>query len=258
METRYKRRASISSIVSQSPFDDKNVEYDPFETHLTDPTTARERALSQDDYQRLLEGASRLDDYYQLQSEFVIVLAGRLGMRSGEICHLQSSWVDMDNKTIHIPLHDACDSGKGGGICGSCLQLAQQMADRNDAPVTEMEDLFWKAKTAEAERDIPYDFDPKCESVIEEYINRFGRYTESKSGISRAVNRALAEADGLEKGDTMPHGLRATAASFHASHGLNVWGLQHIMGWAYPQTAQNYVVKSQHNVKQALRKIHKD
>lgn len=91
-----------------------------------------------------------MDDYHQLQSEFVIYLAGRLGMRSGEIVHLESDWVDMENKTVNIPLHEGCEKGDGGGLCGYCLQNAKQMANHNDVPLEEVKSLFWKAKTAEA------------------------------------------------------------------------------------------------------------
>ena len=46
---------------------------------------SRERALSDREFERLLQGIERIDcDWYRLQTRFVVLVAGRLGMRAGE------------------------------------------------------------------------------------------------------------------------------------------------------------------------------
>lgn len=244
--------------MTDNPFEDRDLEYDPFDTDQTSATVSKENALEEDEFERLLEGASRLDGLDNLEARFVILLAGRLGMRKGEIRHIKKDWVDFDEERIHVPNHEPCDMGKHGDICGSCKNAARQMAETNDANYEEMVSLFWKTKTAEAERDVPYGWSDRCKEVIETFFDRFDEYYNSSVSINRRVNQSLEAADNLSSDATTPHGLRATAATYHAGRGLNVWGLQGLMGWAYPQTAQNYVVYSGERVEQSLDGIHNE
>jgi len=242
--------------MTNNPFEDRDLEYDPFENELTTSEPASESALSQDEFERLLEGARSLEPLYDLQAEFVILLSGRLGMRRGEITHLEKDWVDQENERIHVPQHEPCKMGKDGGLCGLCRNAAKQMADINDVPFEEVAGLYWKAKTSEAERDIPYGWSDQCKNIINEFFDEFDGYYASASSITRRVEDSLEAAEGLDSDDTTPHGLRATAASYHASRGLNVWGLQGFMGWAYPQTAQHYVVYEGERIEKSLDDIH--
>jgi hypothetical protein len=50
---------------------------------------SKANALSEREYELLLEGAKRIPDEYQsLQSQFAVVVCGRLGLRSGEFVHM--------------------------------------------------------------------------------------------------------------------------------------------------------------------------
>jgi integrase len=226
--------------MTDNPFEDRDLEHDPFETDQTAPTVSKENALEEDEFERLLEGASRLDDLYDLEARFVILLAGRLGMRAGEIRHIKKDWVDFDKDRIHVPAHEPCDMGKDGEICGSCKQSARQMAETNDVKYEEIVELFWKAKTAEAERDVPYGWSDQCKEVIETFFDRFEEYYGSQSSINRRVDQSLKSADDLDTDATSPHGLRATAATYHAGRGLN------------------YVVYAGERVEQSLDGIHNE
>jgi site-specific recombinase XerD len=62
--------------------------------------------------------------------------------------------------------------------------------------------------------------------------------------------------DELTTNATNPHGLRATAATYHAGRGLGVLPLQSLMGWADLQTAQRYIKQSPENTQRALHQIH--
>jgi integrase len=220
---------------------DPNLDYHPFKNKKDDCTATRENSLSEDEYERLLEGARSLDDFYAREAEVVILLAGRLGLRGGEIAHMKHHWLDTENHVISIPAHEPCDKGKDGGICGYCRQAAKQISEYNDITAEEAEQFFWKGKTEKAEREVPYGFHDRCVELLPGFFERFGEYYNSRQAINRRVDAALEAADGLTVADTTPHGLRATAASHLVSKGLNAWSLQHFMGWAWPNTAQHYV-----------------
>ena len=55
---------------------------------------SKDLALDEREFELLLEGARRIGDYRGRQATTIILLAGRLGMRSGEITHLQEDWID--------------------------------------------------------------------------------------------------------------------------------------------------------------------
>lgn len=54
----------------------------------------------------------------------------------------------------------------------------------------------------------------------------------------------------------MPHGLRSTAASWHAGRGVKAITLQSLMGWADFQTALRYINDSPDQTERALRQVH--
>ena len=73
--------------------------------HLTgtaSTTTSKEDALTDRQFQLLLEGARRLDDPFARQARFVIFATDRLGMRAGEVTHMTAEWIDWHEKTIHV------------------------------------------------------------------------------------------------------------------------------------------------------------
>lgn len=153
-------------------------------------------------------------------------------MWKGEIAHLSKDWVDLEEQIISIAVHEPCDKGKDGGLCGYCRQLAKLIAEHNDIQFEDATDFYWKAKTEEGEREISYDFDDRCAEVIEEFFDRFDEYYNSATAIHRRLNAAIEAADNLKVNGTSPHGLRAAAASHLVMLGLNAWSLQRFMEWA--------------------------
>lgn len=238
-----------------NPFADEELPYDPFETYDTREETSADRALDQNEFNALVEGAGELGDYYRQEARLVVLLAGRLGMRRGEIAHIDKDWIDFDGEYINIPAHEPCTKGKDGGICGSCRQQARQMADSNDVDVEDLEGLFWKAKTARAERSVPYSFSPRTKVAIEEYFGRFDEMKVSAGGINRRVQKAADNAPD-DLGDVNPHCLRATAAMNHVEAGIDMWALQSFMGWAYPNTARRYILNNARRTKKLLEERH--
>lgn len=94
-------------------------------------THSKERALNDREFELLVEGARRLDDYEAEQARFATLVAGRLGLRAGEIVHMQEDWIDWRNRRICIPSTEPCEKGKDGGICGYCEQAAKQSVRYN-------------------------------------------------------------------------------------------------------------------------------
>jgi len=48
-----------------------------------------EDALDDDEFEKLLAGAKRLDPPWNLEAMFIVFAGGRLGLRVGEIAHLR-------------------------------------------------------------------------------------------------------------------------------------------------------------------------
>jgi integrase len=218
---------------------------------------SKKDALDQREFQLLLEGADEMRDYYGFHARFVILVGGRLGLRRGEMAHMKEGWLDRRRNMIVIPRKETCTNGEHGGICGACEILAKQRADHNpDITVDEARDLAWLAKTEEAAREVPYDFNPRVSLVIERFFDKYDEYPCSAQSINRRIKKAAELAEELDPSNVYPHCLRATAASYHAGRGLDVIPLQSLMGWAEVSTAHNYVTSSGENTQRALHFTH--
>lgn len=217
----------------------------------------KEDALSDREFQLLLEGAAGMRDYYGFQARFVALIAGRLGLRAGEIAHMDESWVDWRRNMIVIPRHDPCSKGKDGGPCGYCRQCARQRVEHNDGlELDEALEYAWSAKTDAAAREVPFDFDPRVSLVVERFFDKYDAWPCSRQAVNRRVTRAAEEAPQLDASEVYPHCLRSTASTFHAARGLDVLPLQAMFGWADLSTAQRYIQKSGENTARALHGIH--
>jgi len=217
---------------------------------------SKEDALSDREFELLVEGTYEMGDYYALEARFVCLVAGRLGLRAGEIVHMTEEWIDWRRRMIVIPAHEPCGKGRDGGLCGYCRQLAEQRAEHNaDVSIDEALAERWTPKTKAAAREVPFDAHPRAELVVEAYFDRFHAFQTSKTGLNRRLNRAAEKADGLCPDDVRPHGLRATAATYFASRGLDVIALQSMFGWANLSTARNYLARSGENTARAIRDV---
>jgi integrase len=202
----------------------------------------RKDALDARAFELLMEGAWQLDEYFSLEARFVILVAGRLGLRAGEIAHMDASWIDWRRRMIEIPAHHPCEKGRDGGRCGYCRQAAAEKAARDEtlAPDAALEQM-WTPKTDHAAREIPLDANQRAEIVVEQYFDRFDAYQNSRISINRRVERAAEAAPELDAADVYPHALRASAASLYAGRGLDIFALQSMFGWADLSTPMKYI-----------------
>lgn len=219
---------------------------------------SKDDALDGCEYELLLEGASQMDEYYGNQATFVILALGRLGLRRGELTHLQAEWIDTRNEMIQIPYHEQCHGARDSdGICGYCRQMAAQRADYNDdVSMQEAVADQWHAKTPAAARDVYYGFDARVRLHLERFVDKYDGWPLSAGAITRRVKRAAEHADDLDPANVRPHSLRATAATHHAGRGLEMHALMQHFGWAQASTAEVYLSRNGRNTARQLDAIH--
>lgn len=209
----------------------------------------KEDALSDKQFELLYEGASSIqEELYRIQTQFIVLVLGRLGLRRGELCHLTSDWVDWNEKMIRIPRHEPCD-------CGDCRLKAEQKKNHNsDIGFDEAMQARWHPKTESAVREVPFSHNARIELVIERFFENHDEYHRSCQSINRRLDKAV-ENSALST-DVYPHSLRGTAATYLAGRGLGVLALQSMFGWAQLSTPMLYVKHSGKNTARELRQIH--
>ena len=226
------------------------------------PGATRERVLSTDEFERLLIGASRGSSRqaaaYDLETRALILITGRLGLRRGEMAHLDESWVDTHQKMLRIPDYDPCTSGRDGGLCGYCRQAVEQMERHRDDPDRDaLESLYWRPKTEASVRSIPYAaVSSRIEFAVEWLIEELGGWPYSGSTVRRRIEEAAENAPGLDKTVT-PHGLRGTAATYHAGNGVRWQALKTMMGWRENDTPKQYLSIDGAMTKKALNEVYR-
>lgn len=213
-------------------------------------THSKDRALTEREFELLLEGGRALSDssyYYSPDPELVIYALGRLGLRRGELAHLQEDWIDWHEQQIRIPAHSPCTEGEDDTPCGSCRQSARQRVEYADE-LTFEEALgwMWAPKTEAGARDVYFGHDTRAALILERYFENdsYDSFGASGTAISRRVDKAAELATELSSDDVHPHGLRATAASFLAGRGMGQYQLMNHFGWVQPDTALNYISRS--------------
>lgn len=216
---------------------------------------AHEDALTEQEFEQLLDGAKQLRPPLNLETMFVILLTGRLGLRIGELAHIKRSWVNFDTGLVSIPSIDPCTKGRDGGLCGYCRRQTRRIAEREAS--VDLEALraeYWQPKTAAAERAVPFEFSARVANIIAAFFEAFVEWPYSVHTARRRVSFAAAVASLAQR--IYPHCLRATAASAHAYRGLTVPALQAMMGWAQIDTAEKYIRLSGGRTKAALDEVY--
>ncbi|GGL21679.1 hypothetical protein GCM10009037_01240 [Halarchaeum grantii] len=217
----------------------------------------RERSLTERDFERLIRATYRIDDDEKaLEARALVLVGGRLGLRPGEFTHLSSSWIDWQRQMIRIPSHHQCTKGRDGSLCGYCRQVIEQQVQSSDRSFAELEREYWQPKTTAGARAVPFHFSPRVHVALEFLDERHDGWPYSFSTVQRRLNTTLDHAPRLPADATSPHGLRATAASYHASRGLDMPALRAMFGWKDLETAQQYLNVDGAMTRRALSSIH--
>lgn len=218
---------------------------------------AKEDALDAREFQFLLEGARELPSQQAQEARFVVLVAGRLGLRAGEIAHMRESWIDFRREMIEIPTHQACRKGDGSGVCGYCRAQARQMAETDpDLSLEEATARMWSPKTAAAAREVPFGHDARTAIALERFFDERGEWPYSRAVVNRRVTAAAERAQGIDSNNCYPHALRATCATRLAGRGLELIALKAMMGWSKLSTAKAYLADSGENTARALYMVH--
>ncbi|MFC7029290.1 tyrosine-type recombinase/integrase [Halomicroarcula sp. GCM10025324] len=216
----------------------------------------RENALTERDFERLVKATHRIENSrIGLEARAVILIGGRLGLRPGELTHLSAEWFDWQRQMIRIPNHHPCEKGQDGGLCGYCRQAVSQQSDSADEYAT-LREVYWQPKTAAAARAVPFNFSSRVHVALEYLDDEHGGWPYSFSTLQRRLDNALNHAPKLSPSATSPHGLRATAASYHAGRGLDMAALRAMFGWKDLETARQYLNVDGAMTRRALSSIH--
>jgi integrase len=219
---------------------------------------SKQDALSDAEFERLVDAAYELDEPFVSQTLFVLFVSGRLGLRAGELAHIKESWVDWDRQQINIPRHDRCDFGQHGGYCGYCEQQARLAAKNNeDLSYDEALEERWQPKTTTGARAVPFGWDDEIVSVVEAFFEIYDRWPRSRAVVNRRVTKVAEEA-GMKPEKVYPHCLRASAGTHHAYKGLSTLALQSLMGWERISTARKYLRVSGGATEKALEEVYED
>lgn len=116
-----------------------------------------DEALRQATYRRLYLGACAIEDSKkELEACYIILLAGRLGLRTGEIQHVREGWIDWIRGEIAIPRHDPCG-------CMNCWVAAKQKSSSD-------EDEFRKEMSKAIRKRIDSDTSRDPDEIIDEML----------------------------------------------------------------------------------------
>ena len=215
---------------------------------------AHEDALSDAEFEKLIGGAKVLEPPWNLEALFVVLVAGRLGLRIGEIAHASREWLSVEKGMIEIPSQDPCRQGEDGGLCGYCRRQAHRTAGTSDRDLDELLATYWEPKTSAGERAIPFEFSDRVEHIVRAF---FDYYSSVPFSVKTARNRVAMAVDASSLSQRVyPHCLRATAASHLAYDGLPVSALQAMFGWSKIATAEKYIRLSGGRTKQALSQLY--
>ena len=193
-------------------------------------TYSREKALSPREFERLLKGVRKIDcDLKRLETEFVSMLGGRLGMRPGEICHFENDWVNWRKRCIQIPMHDPCDHGKDGDLCGSCNQSVRQRVEYHTLTLGEarMEVLRKELLDQIA---LPGHIHNQLTAAHLGHIHG----DLSDDVLSDQLQHLLDSADAIENGEEVLHALDTLAEDYREENQLELEDARDLM-WA-PKT----------------------
>lgn len=213
------------------------------------PRHTHQDALSEREFEHLLDACDEPSDPHSFEARLICLLAGRLGLRRGEIAHFSMAWLDWDRKLLRIPSFEPCD-------CGYCRRQARSEA-RNSDELSYASALAgrWHPKTAASARVIPFDISLRVELCIEEFAERHEEFPKSTATINRRLQEVVEQSD--LTGRVYPHCLRATAASYHSYRRVTPVPLQGMMGWSDLTTSQKYIRISGTATAGAIRKAHR-
>lgn len=197
--------------------------------------------LTVEQYREMLRNAARIKDREEsISLFFFLVMMGRVGLRVGEVIHMQASWFNPDRSTISVQPHVNCD-------CGLCRHYAKNWAEQNDLDFEEVLDEYWKVKDG-SDRDV-HVWTERGRDIIKLYFEEVPYTKVSYSTVNRRLKKIAELTDGVSPSHIYSHMMRATAASHLAWAGFAPALLDLQFGWEDEKTKERYIKKTGYQVK---------
>lgn len=215
---------------------------------------SRDTAPTQSEFQQLLSAVEEeMSGEMKLQSKFILLTIGRLGLRAGELTHIQTKdpkWVDLHQKTLTVPSFTHCE-------CGYCRKQAKQRVEKNDdVSFGEAMRDRWEPVHPSAERTIYFGWSDEIVKFYKTFFDIYDGWPRSRSTVNRRIDRVIEAADFDRNIDS--RSLRNTAAEFHAMKGMNAPNLSQFMGWSKESEAIDFVRSASPDMNTQLRTLHSD
>ncbi|KXB07758.1 hypothetical protein AKJ51_00150 [candidate division MSBL1 archaeon SCGC-AAA382A20] len=201
---------------------------------------SREDVLNEEEFGRLVEACDRTD--HPIQNRFIVLVAGKLGLRKAEIVHMKANWVNFGEGILRIPAHEPCE-------CPRCRRSAKEKSGNHDISYEEALSHQWQPKSEAGIRGVPFGHFKNVEETLKEFWSKHDEFPFKRGTVYNRVKK-LGRMAGIE--NLYPHALRATAAQRHARNDVDPYTLSSIMGWQSIDRATPYIRASGSQAKKKL------
>lgn len=195
-----------------------------------------DRTLDPAAFYSLYRGALAAESVQRrLERCYVVILAGRLGLRPGEILHCHEGWVDWGRGELQVPALDPC-------ACAECWAAARARQAAGDERPLEaiVTDELW-SPPEEGARTIAFGWSERISGLLASFFDYLDVLDCDRGELADLVAEAAADAEGLDPDGLTPHVLRATGGRFFAEVGFDATSVQHFLGLADREDAEAYV-----------------
>lgn len=180
-------------------------------------THSKEKRLDDYEFQHYLRGCHRIEKQYQyLEALFIAYVAGRLGLRLGEITHFKSDWVNWRDRRIEIPRQQDCHKGRDREICGLCKQQSDQRAEYSQISLAEARLKAVQEQLTELPP-LPGDIRSQLTTVHMIHINS----DLSDDSLERQVDELLSNAEAVDDADEFREALDQVARDYKADNEIS-------------------------------------
>lgn len=203
-------------------------------------SNSRDDALNEEEFERLVEACDRTD--HPTQNRFIVLVAGKLGLRKAEIVHMKAYWVDFEDCILRIPGHEPCE-------CHRCRRSAREKSENHDISYKQALSQQWQPKSNAGTRGVPFGHFEDVKETLREFWSKHDEFPYKRGTVYNRVKK-LGRMAGIE--NLYPHALRATAAQRHARNNVDPYTLSSVMGWESIDRATPYIRASGSQAKREL------
>lgn len=196
-----------------------------------------DRTLDPAGFYSLYRGALAAESLERrLQRCYVVLLAGRLGLRPGEILHCHEGWIDWGRGEITVPALDPCACAE----CWSGARARQVTGDERSIPEILRSDQWSPGSTA-GTRTVAFGWSERITAVLASVFDYIEVLDCDRGELAAIVTEAAEAAEGIDPHGLTPSVLRATGGRFLGEVGFDATSVQRILGLPEREPAEAYV-----------------